>query len=524
MNQLGGEIKMSGQSRIALSASLFCLIALGGLYFATNVWMPFMWALLVPGIFGFFYWFYNDRKRIIEFFSMKSTKQGLNMGALILIVVVFLVIVNYLGGKYYKTFDFSGNKMNTLSDQSKKILSNLDSQVMVLFFYKNGSERVEDNKKLVRELIKKYQDESTQIQFKFIEMNEQTKLTQDFGANRGSGETFIEYKGSKNKVENYTEQDLTNALIKVTRTKKKTIYFVEGHNERNADQDKNELGVSSFRQMLEKNSYITKTLSLALQPEVPSDADALLVLGPTQNFQTFELKSIENYLVKGGSVFLAFENRNTVGLQPILNSVGLELEKFFIFNVYTTALGQVVNAQSPTVAANYSSTSSVTKVFGSNQMTVFSQPNALRVTQTPATMSAEVLVMTPANSVSLKEIDSKDYFGEPQSFNLAVEIKGKYQKSDKEFTLIVFSDVDFMSNLLLYQNLNRDLALNSVAELAKDSDLISVSAKEPTATKMLLPPPEFNQFFKFVVLGLFLPLPFVFLLVSLMLWFKRRHA
>ncbi len=515
---------MSGQSRIALGASLFCFLALGGLYFATNVWMPFMWALLVPGIFGFVFWIFDDRKNIVEFFTMKSTKQGLNMGALILIVVGFLVIVNYIGGKYYKTFDFSGNKINTLSDQSKKILSSLDSQVMVRFFYKNGSERVDENKKLVRELIKKYQDDSPQIQFEFIEMNEQTKLTQDFGANRGSGETFIEYKGSKNKVENYTEQDFTNALIKVTRTKKKNIYFIEGHNERNIDQDKNELGVSSFKQMLEKNSYLTKTLSLTLQPDVPTDADALLVLGPTQNFQPFELKAVERYLEKGGSVLLAFENHNSVGLQSILNSVGLELEKFYVFNVYTTAMGQVVNAQSPTVAVNYSSSSSVTNVFGANQMTVFSQPNALRITQTPASMNAEILVKTPANSVALKEIDSKDYQGEPQAYNLAVQIKGKYHNAEKEFSLIVFSDVDFMSNLLLYQNLNRDLALNSVAELAKDTDLISVSTKEPTATKMLLPPPEFNQFFKFVVLGLFLPLPFLFLLVSLMLWFKRRHA
>lgn len=515
---------MSGQGRLALGASVVCFIALAGIYFATRVWMPFMWGLVVPGILGLIFWTYYDRKKLQEFFMMKSTKQGLNMGALILIIISLLTIINYLGGKYYKTFDFSGNKINTLSDQTKKLLSSLDSDLIVKYFYKNGADHVDDNKKTFRELIKKYQDESTKVQFEFIEMNDQAKVTQDFGATKGTGEAFLDYKGNKNRIENYTEQDLTNALIKVTRGQKKTVYFLEGHNERNTDQDKDESGLSGFKQMLQKNSYLTKNISLTVQPEISKEADALLILAPTQNFQSFEIKTVENYLEKGGSVFLALENRNTAGLQALLSSLGIELENFYVFNVYSTPMGQVVNAQSPTVAVNYSPTNSITKVFGANQMTVFNQPNALKITKTPESMQAEVLVKTPPNSVALVDLNSKEYLGNPQAFNLGIEIKGKYKKSDKEFTFIVFSDVDFMSNLLLYQNLNRDLALNSIAALVKETDLISVSPKEPAITKLLLSPPEFNQFFKFVVLGLFFPLPIVFMGVSLVLWIRRRHA
>ncbi len=483
-----------------------------------------MWALLAPAILGLAFWLYIDRLTIKDFFTMKSTKQGLNMGALILIVLSFLVIINYLGAKFYKTFDYSGNKINTLSDQTKNLLSSLDTDLIIKYFYKNGSDRVDENKKNFRELIKRYQDESAKIQFEFVEMNDQAKLTEDFGATKGAGEAFLSYKGNKNRIENTTEQDLTNALIKVTRTQKKTIFFIEGHSERNTNQDKDETGASSFKQMLEKNSYLTKSTSLAAEANLPIDNAVAVILGPVQNFQNFEVKALESYLEKGGSLFIALENRNSAGLQSILNSVGLQLEKFYVFNVYNTAMGQVVNAQSPTVAVNYSLQSPITKIFGANQMTVFSQPNALSITKTPETMKAEVLVMTPANSVALKELDSKDYFGQPQAFNLGIEIRGKYNKSEKEFRLIVFSDVDFLSNLLLYQNLNRDLALNSVAELAKETDLISVSPKEPGITKLLLSPPEFNQFFKFMVLGLFLPLPLLFMLASLGLWMKRRHA
>ena len=157
-------------------------------------------------------------------------------------------------------------------------------------------------------------------------------------------------------------------------------------------------------------------------------------------------------------------------------------------------------------------------------MTVFRQPHAFILAPANERMHVDVLVKTPENSVALKNLDSSDYMGKPQGYDLAVEIKGQYGSSEKEFTVIAFADTDFMSNILLYQNLNRDLALNSVASLAKEVDLIAVTPKEAQSTKLSLSPPEFAQFFKFTVLGIFVPLPFVFMLISLVLWFKRRHA
>lgn len=515
---------MSGYGRLALGAGLICFISLAGLYFATKIWMPFMWGLVIPGLLAFIFCIFNDRTSIFEFFTMKSTKQGLNMGALILIVFSFLAVTNFLGAKYYKVFDLSGNKVNTLSAQSVQLVKALDTDLIVRFFYKNGSDRVDENKKTFRDLVKKYQDESLKIQLEFIEMNEKAKLTQDYGATRGSGEAFIEFKGSKNRIENYTEQDFTNAVIKVTRIKKKNVYLIEGHGERNTDDEKDEASLFGFKQLLEKNSYNVKKVSLANAVEVPKDADALVILGPQQIFQPIEVKTLTTYLEQGGSVFLALEKGNTAGLEKLLSFLNLELEKFYVFNVYNSPMGQVVNAQSSTVAVNYSATHSATKVFGANQMTVFSQPNAIKIKSNSEAFKTEVLVKTPANSVALKDLDSQDYLGEPKSFNLGVEVKGKIAKSEKEFSVIVFSDVDFMSNLLLYQNLNRDLALNSVAALTKETDLISVSPKEPLATKILLSPPEMNQFLQFIFLGVFLPIPLVFMILSITVWYRRRYA
>jgi ABC-type uncharacterized transport system involved in gliding motility auxiliary subunit len=184
----------------------------------------------------------------------------------------------------------------------------------------------------------------------------------------------------------------------------------------------------------------------------------------------------------------------------------------------------VVNAQAATVAVEYSPNNEITKVFSQNQMSVFRNPHSLKVLNGSSRVATEVLVKTPKSSVALPELDSKDYLGEPRSFNIGVSSRGKLSANTSEYSAVIFADVDFVSNILLYQNINRDLALNAISSLTKETDLISISAKEPLATKMLVSPPEFSQFFKFTLVGIFIPLPFVLMILSMVLWYRRRHA
>lgn len=530
---------MSAKGRLLFTISILSLLALGGLYFALRVWMPFMWFGLATALLGLIGWVYFDYRIIGEFLTMKTTKHGLNMGFLIFLAVLLLVALNFVGARHYATFDFSSNRVNSLSEQSIKVLSSLESELKVKFFYKSGAEQSEENKKIFRELVKHYQDTNSKIQFEVAEINEKPKLALEYGANKGTGEAFIEYKGNKNRIENYNEQDFTNAIIKMTRKEKKNIYFLQGHNERSIDDEKSEVSLYGFRQMLEKNSYNVKKLNLTTSLEVPKDAHVLVIAGPAHPFQPAEVAAVEGYLAEGGNLLLMLDEKESFGLSDLLKSFGLELESHYIYNVFSSPMGKVVNAQAATVAVQYSSVSEITKVFTANQMAVFRNPHSLKLINTSSTaktIKSEIILRTPESSVSLAELDSKDYMGEPRSFILGVEVKGhldnqrmrksnnKSNNTAKEFSAVVFSDADFVSNILLYQNINRDLALNTIASLAKETDLISVSAKEPMASKMLVSPPEFSQFFKFTVVGLFFPLPFVFMILSIVLWYRRRHA
>lgn len=512
---------MSKLGKISFFFAGISLVSMSITRFLLGDWVPFCWLALGLAVFFFGLAIVKDRAFFKEFFTMKTTKEGMSMGVLIVLMVAVLSLVNYLGVKYYKTWDFSNAQTNTLSDQSVKLLKNLDSELKVFFFYKKGVEGNDENRRLFRELIKKYQDQSTKIALDFVEVNERPDLAKEYGVDKGSGVVFLDYKGRKNRVEKIDEQELTSALVKVTREQTKNIYFTIGHGEKDLKENREALGIGALKVMLENNRYTVKELPLIQTPKVPADADVVVVAGAVQEFQAQELLALEEYLKSGGSVFLAVESQNTAGLEKLVRKVGVEFENNYIFNIVETVMGKGLN-QGPAMGSVFSESNKITKSFGRGEVTMFRFPQGLKKLSVPEGVIIDEIVKTPPNSVAYNSLKLS---GEatPATFTLVDEVSGRWPGSTegtKPFALIVAGDVDFMSNQMLYQNLNRDLILNSLASLAKEENLISITPKEAQATQMIMTETKFSVFlFAFII-----PLPLLLLGTSVGLWVRRRNA
>jgi ABC-type uncharacterized transport system involved in gliding motility auxiliary subunit len=512
---------MSKLSKISFLLAGFSLVGMSITRYLLGDWVPFCWVSLGLAIFFFGFGLIKDRDFFKEFFSMKTTKEGMSMGVLILLMVAVLSIVNYLGVKYNKTWDFSLAQSNTLSDQSIQLLKGLDSELKVIFFYKKGVEGNEENRRLFRELIKKYQDQSSKIALDFVEVNERPDVASEYGVDKGSGVVFLDYKSRRNRIEKIDEQELTSALVKVTREKNKTIFFTIGHGEKDLNDNREGLGLGSLRTMLENNRYTVKELPLLQNPKVPDDADAVVVAGPIKNFQENEILALEDYLKKGGNLFLAIESQNSAGLEKLILKAGIQLENNYVFNIVETIMGKGVN-QGPAMGSSFSATNKITKAFGKGEVTTFRFPQSLKIVGAPDGVSIDELVKTPPNAVAFQSL--KISGDAPEStYTLVSEVNGVWPgagKDSKSFSMIISGDVDFMSNQLLYQNLNRDLVLNSIASLAKEENLISITPKEAQATQLTLTETKFGLFlFAFII-----PLPILLLGLSIGIWVRRRNA
>lgn len=511
---------MSRLSKVLFLVAGLFIVAMSITLYLFGEWVPFCWislGIITLCVIGSLI---KDRSFFGEFFSMKTTKEGMSMGVMIVLVLSIIGIVNFIGSKYYKTFDFSLSKMHSISAQSVQLVKALDEDLKVLFFYKKGVEGNDENRRQFKSLIQKYQDHSAKVKLDFIEVNERPDLAKEYGVEKGSGLVFLTYKGHRNRIEKIDEQDFTSALIKVTREKERKIFFTVGHGELDLQDAKEGLGLGSLRMMLENNRYTVQELPLAVAGQVPSDADVVMIVGAKHAFQEFELEAIETYLQKGGRVLVALEQDSKAGLEAIIGKAGIYYQNNYIFNVVNTVLGKALN-QGPTMGPIFGA-NKITASFGRNDTTVFRNPQGVVVKGVPETLVVSELVKTTSDAIGSADIRGSSDQSAEGEFTLAVIAEGIYPGATqtKEAALVVIGDVDFMSNQMLYQNLNRDLILNTVASLADEDSLISISPKDVQVTTLALTDTKFAVF----LFGFVIPLPLVLLGVSIGLWIRRRSA
>lgn len=512
---------MQKQGIIFLLISGISLVCLLVLRFLLGGWIDYLWIPL-----GFFLVFLGGglwvfRNLFREFFSVKTTKQGMSMGVMILLMLALLAAINYFGATKYKTFDFSSAKVNTLSDQSKTLVKSLDEELKVLFFYKEGTEGLEDNRRAFVDLIRKYQDQSPLVKLQFVDVNKNPKLAEDYGVNKGTGLVFLDYKGRRNKIEKIDEQEFTGALAKVTREEDKKVFFTIGHRERDWEDAKEVEGLNSFKRLMEGNRYIVAPLNLNQVPEVPADADLVIVAGPEQSFLETEANALLRYLQRGGSLVLALKGQSDHGLQKILDQAGVRITKKYIVQVMDTPLGKAVNPQ-VTPITQFSVNEPITKPFSRGEFVTMRLPAPILKMTVPDSITYEELARSDENSMAFADTTFKGV-ADKGPFATAVLLRGKFPGSDPkatDFRLVIYSDVEFLSNQLLYKNLNRDLALNTVAYLAKEENVISITPKEVDVTQMQITD---NQFYLFIF-GFILPLPLILIGMSGVLWYRRRFA
>ncbi len=518
---------MTKLGKLGLGLAMLSLISFVASKSILNGWMPFLWVQLGLTVFFFVLTAYFERHLLVDFFTTKTTKNGMNMGVMILLVLVVLILVNVLSIRNYKTFDMTQARLNSLSDQSIKVVKALDDEVKVRLFYQKGMEGIDQAKDRFRRAIRLYQDVSEKVTLEFVDMDEKPKLVEEYGVNKGTGLAFVEYKGRRNRVEKFDdEQELTNAMIKATREKDKIIYWAQGAGEADMADTTTREGAGLMKAPLEAIRFSVKTLNLNTSPKIPDDADVLAIVGPKQDYFPPAIAAIEAYLARGGSVLLALEPKREAGLAPLLAKMGLMVSNKFSGTAVQDISGKmVVEPKAPVIGFSASQSSELVKNISPNEYMQLKQPQALiRLTETPANITYEDLIKTYQGTVqvdSLADLENPAKIGAPSEFNVATSLKGKFPGAadGKEFMAVVTGDADLYNNLSVSQKISRDFAYNTFAYLGKETDLISIAPKDPAVTAMTLTPTK-----SFMMLGYVFLMPFALLIAGIVFFVKRRSA
>lgn len=532
---------MNRWSKISLLLSGLALLILFSTRYLMDGWQNFMFVPLGLFVMGIVLAVAMDWRMFLEFFSMRTTKHGMNMGVMILLALVLIVAINFLGVRMNKTFDLTEEKINSLSQQSQDVLKSLNDDVVISVFYK-GDEAQMDNSKnpspetkaRVKQTLEPFQETSPKVKVHFFNTYTENLKADEYLNNlpdkqRSQVFVFVEYDGKKARVESpFGEEQITSALIQSTKKSSKKIYFLQGHGERALDSDEGD-GLKLFKQSLEQAAFIVEPLNLVEKGSIPADTSVLAIVGSISQLLDQELKEIREYAKKGGRLFIAVDPGQKHNLALLTKTFGIEYMNNFIIN----QKGIQGRSQASTLGLAYDPNDEITKRFEpGNTLTIFDLASEIRVApDKAANMRVIELVKTDPTSFAINELKTKEVKNPVvKSMAIGVKVTGdlnpattpapdKPEMDKVTFEAIIFGDSDFVSNNAIQFGSNRDLALNSIASLANESVLVSIRPPMPKGTKV-----ELTRSSALAFIFISFAIPILILISGSIFWFRRRSA
>jgi hypothetical protein len=253
-------------------------------------------------------------------------------GGALAMVAVYGSLLVYASGGIEKKWDYSYFKTSRPGESTKKIAASLSEPIRVVAFFPDVNEVRGEVESYLRELAAGSPKLKVEVKDRLLA----PKLAKELRANqdgviilsKGTATYTLtigsELEQARAKLKTL-DRDFQEQLLKAVRSHK-TVYFTVGHGELNDSpkgSSENEGRTASIAKLLlQKQNVTVKDLGLGqgLGSDVPSDADAVVVLGPSEGFSPEEIASLQRFADKGGHLLLALDpesssSQNLVGVQ-----------------------------------------------------------------------------------------------------------------------------------------------------------------------------------------------------------------
>lgn len=273
----------------------------------------------------------------------RTLTSGTNTLVAVLIMLGILVLVNFLGYRHFVRADLTEAKEYTLSDATKDLCRRMDDLVNVrAYFSSDLPPQLAAMTGQIRDLLSEYQAYSGgNIRVEYIDPGSDAETEQKLARmgimkarldviERDKREVADIYLGiavqygdrqeSIPVVKNLynLEYDLTNALLKTTRSEDPVVGYITGHGER-------ELDVLNVLKMSLEEQYQFRPLDLAVRAEIPADIDTVILAGPGDVPEEHKY-ALDQFIMRGGKALFLMDpvelQSETMGAMPKPNTLG----------------------------------------------------------------------------------------------------------------------------------------------------------------------------------------------------------
>jgi ABC-type uncharacterized transport system involved in gliding motility auxiliary subunit len=470
-------------------------------------------------------------------FERRQTRLGTLAGVSVIVVLLILIAVNYLSTRRNKRWDLTQNQVNSLSEQSEKVLGGLDAPMKFILFDQNV------NFDRYRERLSQYDFASDRVSVEYVDGDRDPARTKQYEV-QTYPTLVIDYKGKTEKVSTIEEREITGAIVRAVTGQQRKMYFVQGHGERDPASNEGP-GYGGLAGLLKGDNVVIEPLVLTQHKEVPADATVLAIVGPTTDFLDSEIEMVKSYLDKGGRLLLMLDPPIGEREQPLTKLIALAKEwGVDVGNDVVLDLSGRAAAATFAVAAPPYPSHPITERF--RVSTVFPIARSVTpVTSPPTGRTVQRLVET--TSAAWAETDVKQLqAGVQPNLNAAQGDKqgpvsmaatvttaapeppaadGEKKDANEppkppQTRIAVIGDADFGSNAYAGNVGNADFFMNTVNWLTAQENLIAIRPREAGDSRLTITAQQMAWVWWFAVLIM----PALIVLAGIYSWSRRRRA
>lgn len=472
----------------------------------------------------------------------RQMRYGLNAVLMSLAFLGILVVVNYL--IFYNArmnpkltrWDLTENKTNTLATETIDALSKLPDVVHAQAFYTPRTDSTD-----ARSLLDNYSKNSKgKFVFEFINPDQKLTVATQAGIT-ADGQVVLTMSGRKELVSVVSEQELTSALVKLISNQKQNVYFLQDEGEADPNGSGND-SLSNLRDALESKNYAVKTLKLAVQANIPQDANIIIIAGPKQPLSQASVDLIAKFLDSGGSLIVMegpdmLLNKGAVFADPLSDylskSWGITLGNDVVITLEANQLTLEAKAGAYGNHVITQKMGSFTPVFPGARSVVSTSPPPAGLTLT------EIVLTTPnySNCFPACSWATTDIAGllaaangsgsVPSQSNADVQgpvpIAVAGENATSKGRVVVFGSSSFADNGYGTAG-NQDLVVNSIDWSAKQEQLINLTPKATKDRNFVSSVTKYSNIsINLLFLGSIILLPGGVLFAGVIAWVVRRR-
>jgi ABC-type uncharacterized transport system involved in gliding motility auxiliary subunit len=459
-----------------------------------------------------------DPGRVRQALTGRQARYGSNATIITIAFLGILVVVNVLIYNTSTRWDLTQDKTHTLAAETIDALKKVKGKITAEAFF---TARI--SSQTARQLLTDFKANSGgNFDFKFIDPEadpvaaQMAKITQD-------GSIVVQLDGRQEVVKNVAEQDLTAAIIRLSASGQKTVYFLTGHGEYDPNgSDDSSLGQA--KTALETKSYVVKQLSLITEHQIPADAAVIVVAGAQKPVSADEVNLIKAFVDKGGGLIVMSDPTPVTQFgdspDPLADymdqSWGVKLVNDFVIDL--SAQPNSVAVADPNGYGNHAITDNL-----KGKVVVFP---AARSVQIRSMDNITQVTLAKTSTQSWAETDLAALRQNQIQFNQGTDIAGPVplavaaDNSTTTARVVVIGNSGFAINAYFARYGNEDFFMNSVDWTAKQDSLINLTAK--STTQRVLVPPQ-TAALGLILLGSVFVLPGSILAIGIMVWVQRRR-